>query len=209
MYYISNLFKKIYFFISTMENIEMKNLATDIREACYKISRKPDLVKTSDDEVYDKFLEESWRNEEANQEILLERPKDNLSDRLFYVNRKEHFVIEIFKTLSEEWIYTQNKEDLAKLFTGIRPIKEKNGKNFIQTETGDIHINFCNPKGNTPLTEKISEDSLNKKIWMYLLGEHAFIDMDIPGWRNEWDYKVIPATQSDLIAILEALKKLT
>jgi hypothetical protein len=43
---------------------------------------------------------------------------------------------------------------------------------------------------------------------MYLLGEDAFINMSIPGSRDEEDYQIIPATQNDLIAILEAIKKL-
>jgi hypothetical protein len=142
-----------------IEKVEMKNLATDIRETCYKISRKPNLIKTSDDEIYDNFIDNDG-DPDANTEILLERPEGNLSDRFFYVNLKDHFIIEIFKNLSEEPIYTQHEEDLPKLFSDIRPLQKKNKENFIQTETGDIIIRF----GKSYLSTKISEDEHNRKI---------------------------------------------
>jgi hypothetical protein len=145
-----------------IEKVEVKNLGADIRKTCYEIFHKPNLVKTNSDKVYENFIDNIDNNEIPNedQEILLERKKGNLSDRFFYINLSNHFTIEVFKNLSEEQIYTQNEEDFSKLFTGIRTLKKKNRRDFIETKKGDIVMTFKD----SSLTDKISEDNDNKKI---------------------------------------------
>ena len=106
--------------------------------------------------------------------------------------------------MSEDQIYMSEQEKIPQLFEGIRDIKEKNNGYFLSLQPWDIQIflNKSHREPNTPKEEK------NKQSRAWVLWEHCFMRKNIHGDEEEEKYEIIRATQSDLVWILEWLKKL-